>query len=91
MMNDFGEKLILVDDQNEEHEFSVLDFLEVDGLSYVVIMPLEDDEGDETGEAEALIMRIDEDDNGDDVFVCIDSDEEWQKVVDAYNESLFEE
>jgi len=35
-------------------------------------------------------MRIDIDENGEEILNDIDDDEEWEKVVDFYNENVVE-
>jgi len=41
---------------------------------------------DEYDTDEAVIMRFGVDENGEEVLYDIDSDEEWEKVADAYDE-----
>jgi len=77
--------LILVDEEDNEHPFRMIDMVELDGNKYAVLVPEEDNEDDE-----AVILRIEEDENGDELLVDIEDDEEWEKVVDTWNDS-FEE
>ena len=71
------EKITLIDEENNEIEFTLLDYLEIDDQRYVVLLP---DEDPENG---AIIMRIDQDENGDDILVEIEDDEEFDRVVEA--------
>ena len=75
--------LILVDEEDQEHPFQMIDMVEVDGGQYAVLVPLE--EG--AGEDEAIILKIVQDENGEDVLYDIEDDEEWEKVVDIWNDS----
>lgn len=76
--------LILVDDENQEHPFQMIDMVEVDDNQYAVLIPLEEGADEE----EAIILKIMQDENGDDVLYDIEDDEEWEKVVDLWNDSL---
>ncbi len=75
--------LILVDEEEQEHPFQMIDMVEVDGNQYAVLVPLE--EGSD--EDEAIILKIVLDENGEEVLYDIEDDEEWEKVVDIWNDS----
>lgn len=75
--------LILVDDENQEHPFQMIDMVEVDGAQYAVLVPLEEDAEDD----EAIILKIVVDENGEEVLYDIEDDDEWEKVVDIWNDS----
>ena len=61
----------------------MIDMVEVDGSQYAVLVPLE--EGSD--EDEAIILKIVLDENGEEVLYDIEDDEEWEKVVDIWNDS----
>ena len=84
MDEELDDVLILVDEEDQEHPFEVIDMVEVDGNQYAVLVPLE--EGAE--EDEAIILKIVLDENGEEVLYDIEDDEEWEKVVDIWNDSL---
>ncbi|HHX01523.1 MAG TPA: DUF1292 domain-containing protein [Firmicutes bacterium] len=69
------EKITLIDENNNEVEFTLVDYVEIEDQRYVVLLP---DEDPENG---AIILRIDQDENGDDVLVEIEDDEEFDRVV----------
>ncbi|MHB9095094.1 MAG: DUF1292 domain-containing protein [Eubacteriales bacterium] len=81
------EVLTLTDEEGHEHEFSVIDIIELDGSEYAILLPME--EGQEDQE-EAIILRIDSDDDGNEILVDIEDDEEWEKVADTWA-SMIEE
>lgn len=81
--------ITLLDDNDNPIDFEVIELLEINGKRYAFLLPLNEEETDE--EDEAVIFRIDPEENGDEVFAYIEDDEEWQMVVDAYNELLFED
>ena len=84
MEEELDDVLILVDEEDQEHPFEVIDMIEVDGNQYAVLTLLE--EGAE--EDEAIILKIVTDENGEEMLWDIEDDEEWEKVVDIWNDSL---
>ena len=83
------ENLILVDDDNVEHEFQILDVMQVEGKQYAILLPLDTDLPEE--EQEAVIMRLDLDENNEEMFSSIDDDAEWDAVVNAYNNAMWDD
>jgi len=81
------EIIVLTDEEGTEFEFQIIDVLEVEGKRYAVLFPLDEDAEDD----EALIMRLEQDENGDDILVDIEDDEEWEKVVAEWERILEEE
>lgn len=77
--------IVLNDDEGHEHEFMHLESLEVDGNTYYVLLPVDEAE-EEDDEAEAIILKLSKDENGEDMLMDIEDDEEWEKVVDAWEE-----
>jgi len=73
--------IILIDEEGQEHEFEVLDILELDGDKYAVLLPLNQDENEEE---EAVLMKFAIDDDGEEVLLDIEDDDEWEKVAAAY-------
>ena len=83
MEEELDDVLILVDEEDQEHPFQMIDMVEVDGSQYAVLVPLE--EGSD--EDEAIILKIVLDENGEEVLYDIEDDEEWEKVVHIWNDS----
>ncbi|MDQ0191226.1 DUF1292 domain-containing protein [Alicyclobacillus cycloheptanicus] len=79
------EVIVLEDEDGTEHSFVLGEVLTVDEKDYAVLLPIDEDL------EEGVIFRIDGEDGNEMVLADIESDEEWQKVVDAYNEMLDEE
>ncbi|ARU63553.1 hypothetical protein CBW65_22985 [Tumebacillus avium] len=79
------ERITLTDEDGTEHEFDVLEMLEVDQKMYAILQPV--DAQDE----EAVILRVEKDDEGNDVLAYIEDDAEWDKVAEEYDTILFEE
>jgi uncharacterized protein YrzB (UPF0473 family) len=79
------EVIVLEDENGQEHQFVLGEVLTVEGKDYAVLLPIEDEM------EEGVIFRIDGEEGDQMMLAEIDNDEEWQKVVDAYNEDLFED
>ena len=79
--------VLLVDEEGKEHEFQLVDMLEVEGTQYAVLSPIEDGEESE----EAIILKVGLDSNGEEMLYDIEDDAEWEKVVEVWNNSLEEE
>jgi len=77
--------IVLTDEEGKEHEFTIVDVIEVGEREYAVLLPPEE-EGDE-----AVILRIDKDGDGEDIFVDIDDDDEYDRVAEAWDRLLDEE
>ena len=89
LMGDEDEEIItLTDEDGNEHEFVVVDVIEVDAREYAILLPIDTQEDEET---EAVILRLEKDTDGDDVLVDIESESEWDKVAQAYEELLDED
>lgn len=78
------EVIVLEDEEGNEHSFVLGEVLTVDERDYAVLLPIDDDV------EEGVILRIDGEDGDDMVLSDIESDEEWEKVVNAYNEQMDE-
>lgn len=75
--------IVLEDEQGNEVKFRlVFDSLFVGERQYVVLMPV-----DENGEyePELVILRVEEED-GEMSLVTIDDDDEWEEVLEAFEE-----
>ena len=99
------EVLTLTDEEGNEHEFSVIDMIEMDGSEYAILLPIEaeadadaeadaeadDDADDDADDEEAIILKIVIDDEGNEVLEDIEDDEEWEKVADTYASMIEDE
>lgn len=83
-LDDAAENLItLQDEEGNEHEFAVVDIIEVDGREYALLMPNEPE--DQEGDDSVLVLRFEED-----ALVMIEDEEEFDRVV-AYLDEMNEE
>jgi putative Holliday junction resolvase len=77
--------ITLTDEDGGEHEFEVLEVLEVEQKAYAILQPTD------TKDDEAIILRIEKDEGGNEVLVNIEDDDEWDRVAEMYDTLLFEE
>ena len=82
-MTEESEVLTLTDEEGNEHEFSVIDLIEMDGSEYAILLPVEEGEDDDEG-GEAIILRIDKDEDDNEILIDIEDDDEWEKVADTW-------
>ncbi len=75
--------ITLIDEEGNEHEFSVLDILEVEDEEYAILIPVAS--GEEADEV--VIFKFSEDEEGNEVLIDLE-DEEWEKVADAWQEKV---
>ena len=78
--------ITLIDEAGAEHDFEVEAFLDVEDEKYAVLIPQSDEYLNE-----AVIMRFGLDENGEEVLFDIESDEEWERIADAYETFADEE
>ncbi|MDK2926187.1 MAG: hypothetical protein PWQ41_1961 [Bacillota bacterium] len=89
MAEERDDVVVLTDEDGNEHEFEVVDYFEVDGKEYAVLLPA--DEETEEEEEEALIFRVEEDQEGNEILVEIEDDDEWERVASAWEEMAADE
>ena len=81
-----SEIFTLTDEDGVESQFEMLGTIDLDGSSYVAMTPIDSDED----EGEYIILKVVEED-GEEVLVTIDDDEEFDKVADAFEDMYVEE
>ena len=74
----------LIDDEGHKLRYQHLMTLEWNGNSYVILAPAE--EMEDIGEDEAVVLRIDQDDEGNDVYASIEDEGEMESVFNRYLE-----
>ncbi len=68
--------IVLLNEDGQEEEFSIIDILNIDDSEYVIAQPLADDEYD-------VVFRIDKE-NGEEILTLVDDDDELNMVAEAY-------
>ncbi len=75
----------LTDEEGNESEFELMGELELDDNTYLALIPLEGDED------EYVILKVEVDENGDELLVTIDDDDEFDRVADAFEDTFMGE
>ena len=78
------------DENNQEVDLEIADSFEMDGNKYVALITPEDAVGDED-DSEVLIMRIESENENEDIFVSIEDDEELDKAFSMFNDRCSDE
>lgn len=74
----------LIDEKGEALSFEHIMTLDYDETEYIVLAPL--DQEPDTDEDEIVILRVEQDENGDDYYAVIEDEEELAEVFSAVNE-----
>ena len=90
MDNEYNPDIVsVVDEEGKEHVFEELDRIETDDGRYVALLPMYDDPQemlDDSGEL--IILKVEEDDDGDTYLCPIEDEEEFNEVGQAFEERL---
>ncbi|EYE89667.1 hypothetical protein Q428_01240 [Fervidicella metallireducens AeB] len=81
-MENMENVVVLTDENGVETKFEVITALEVDGKEYFVLYPVDSEEDD------AVVFRLDTNEDGEEMLAEIEDDEEFEKVAQAYEEWL---
>ncbi len=85
-----NEYYTLTDEDGNESEFELIGRCELKGCEYLALIPAETD-GKETVEfSEYVILKAVKED-GEDVFVTIDDDDEFDMVADYFDDAFSQE
>jgi len=79
MQEELDNVIVLTDDEGNDVEFEWLDTLEVNGETYVVVLPAEE-------EAEEVVILKMEQEDDEDTFVGLEDEEEINTVFEAFKE-----
>lgn len=87
-----GMLITLEDEEGVEREFEHVDTLELDGSTYVALVPAFEN-GEELLEAdgELVILKVTLDDDGEELLVSIEDEAEFDKVAIQFEERLADE
>lgn len=79
-----GEFYTLTDEEGNESQYELIGSVEMDGNTYLALIP-------ETESEEYVILKLVADENGEEMLVTIEDDDEFDKVADFFEDSLFDE
>ena len=90
MSEEFGGDFItIIDDDGQEFELEVLDTMDYNGETYTAFLPADMDENDP--DYGMIILRVVQDENGEDLYESIDDDEQLQDVYEHFMVLLFDD
>ncbi len=92
MDNEYNPDIVsVVDEDGKEHVFEELDRIETDDGRYVALLPLYDDPQEQLDDSgELIILKVEEDDDGETYLCPIEDEEEFNEVGRAFEERLSE-
>ena len=79
----------LTDEEGNESQFALVGEMELDGQQYLALIPEDAEEDDE--EETYVILKVTVDENGEEILVTIDDDEEFYRVADAFEDRFLNE
>lgn len=82
--------VVLVDENGDEVEFEHLDTIELNEKEYVVLLPMDQEETEESDAGDVIILRIDHG-NEEDAFLTIDDEAELEEVFNEFKRRVDEE
>ena len=83
---DAPEIYTLTDEDDNELNFALLGTLEHEGAVYKALIPV-DEEGNEESE-EYVIMKCEVDEDGEEILVTIEDDEEFDRIADIFDDEF---
>jgi uncharacterized protein YrzB (UPF0473 family) len=79
MQDELDNMIVLTDDEGNDVEFEWLDTIQMNGQTYVVVLPTEDDT------EEVVILKMEQEDD-EDTFVGLEDEEEVNAVFEEFKE-----
>ncbi len=79
------ESVTLTDEDGVEKNFDIIGNLEIDGNTYFALVDAESDAD------EYIILKSALDENGEEILITIDDDDEFDRVADAFDDELMSE
>lgn len=94
-MDEYSNLIELTDEDGVTTVFEYLTTVPYEGNEYVVLMVVSDEEdfdaAEEDDEGEVVILKIEQDENGEDMYVTCEDEEISQAVFDLFMEQLDED
>lgn len=82
----------LVDEDGKEQQFEFIDQYEENGVVYYALVPyIEDPDQMLEADAELVVLRLEKDENGEDIMSTIDSEEEYKRIGNIFMERYMED
>ncbi len=84
-----SEYYTLTDEDGNELQFEVIGAAELNGQTYYAMVPVDDQPED--GVCEYVILKAEKDEDGEDILVTVDDDDEFDDVADYFDDMLSDE
>ena len=82
--------IVLNDENGKEVKFEFLDLVEYESEEYVVLLPIEEEKGDEAGEV--VILKVEDTDNEDEEsYVSVENEETLNQVFEIFKNKFKDE
>ncbi|MCM8901226.1 DUF1292 domain-containing protein [Caldicoprobacter algeriensis] len=81
----------LIDENNEVVQFEHLLTLDFGDREYMVLLPMEEEDELDSDEGGVVILRVEQDDEGNDIYVSIEDEEELEEVFQAFLQVIGQE
>ena len=89
MAEEYGNDLVtVVDEDGKQHQFEVVDAIETDEARYVALLPVYEDPTEMMNDDGELIILTVKEENGEDILVTIEDDEEFEEIAEIFEERL---
>ena len=86
-MADMDQIFTLTDEEGNESQFELIGNLDINGNTYVALVPVDRNSEEE----EYVILKVEEDENGEEFLVTIDDVDEFDEVADAFEDEFMSE
>lgn len=83
--NDEIKIITLTDEDGQDIDFEVIGEAEIDGSVYYAMTPAGVEENNE-GIIEYVLLKLEEDENGEELFVSVDDEDEFDKVANFFDD-----
>ena len=89
-LDDGMDIVTLTDEDGVETDFQIIDVREKDGVTYYALTPIDENGGDDDS-MDFVILKAEVDENGEEILVTIDDDDEFDEVADLFEDIQFDE
>ena len=80
--------IVLNDENGEEVQFEFLDFIELDGEEYVVLLPVTAEGEEDEGEVVILKVEDTDEESDEESYVSVEDEETLNKVFEIFKEKF---
>mgnify|MGYP004656540835 FL=1 len=75
----------LTDEEGNESDYELIGSIEENGVTYAALIPYTDDD---TDPEEYIVLRGEKDENGEEILVSIEDDEEFDRIADIFDDEF---